>query len=45
LIPLAEEWGRENGCVGALIESRVGWGEALKSEGYRPHQLAVWKDL
>lgn len=45
LIPLAEQWGRENGCVMALIESRVGWGPVLKEDGYEPHQLAVAKEL
>ncbi len=45
LIPLAEQWGRENGCIGAVIESRVGWAKALKASQYEPHQLAVRKEL
>ena len=45
LIPLAEQWGRENGCVMAMIESRTGWGPILKDDGYEPHQLAVAKEL
>ncbi len=45
LIPLAEQWGREQDCVGAIIESRVGWAKALAPSGYEPHQLAVRKEL
>ena len=45
LIPLAEQWGREMGCIGAMIDSRPGWGRELKAAGYRPFQLALWKDL
>lgn len=45
LIPAAEAWGKENGCVGAIIESREGWAKVLKSKGYEPHQVALWKDL
>lgn len=43
LIPQAEAWGRENGCVGALIESREGWARALKPMGYEPYQTSVRK--
>ncbi len=45
LIPLAEHWGRENGCVLAIIESRIGWAQVLKEDGYSPHQVAVSKEL
>lgn len=45
LIPTAEEWGRRNGCIGAVIESRPGWARLLKASGYAPHQLSIWKDL
>ncbi len=45
LIPLAEQWGRENGCTLAIIESRMGWAQVLKEDGYSPHQVAVGKEL
>lgn len=40
-----ESWGREAGCVGALIESRSGWAKVMKKHGYAPHQIAVRKDF
>lgn len=43
LIPQAEQWGRDMGCAGAIIESRAGWQRALKPYGYEPHQVAVRK--
>ncbi|WP_324807226.1 hypothetical protein SH584_11505 [Sphingomonas sp. LY29] len=45
LIPAAEAWGKEQGCIGAIIESRPGWAKALSQYGYEPHQLAVRKEL
>lgn len=44
LIPLAEQWGREAGCVRAVIESRPGWERALP-EGWEVHQVAMRKEL
>lgn len=43
LIPKAEEWGREEGCVRAVIESRPGWERVLPD--YELHQASVRKDL
>lgn len=43
LIPQAEEWGRQCGCVRAVIESRPGWERMLPD--YELHQVAVRKDL
>ncbi len=43
LIPQAEEWGREQGCIAAIIESRPAWAKLLP--GYEPHQLAIRKEL
>lgn len=43
LIPRAEEWGREQGCVRAVIESRPGWMRAMPD--YELHQVSVRKDL
>lgn len=43
LIPAAEEWGREQGCIAAQIESRPGWARALKD--YAVHQVIVRKEL
>jgi hypothetical protein len=45
LIPRAEQWGRERGCTGAIIESREGWLKALKPSGYDLHQVAIRKAL
>lgn len=45
LIPQAEEWGRAMGCLGAVIESREGWGKVLKTNGYEPFQTAIRKEL
>ena len=45
LIPLAEQWGRQQGCTGASIASRPGWARTLKSQGYEPHQLTLRKAL
>ena len=43
LIPQAEKWGREKGCVLAVIESRPGWAKALAD--YEIHQISVRKEL
>ena len=45
LIPRAEQWARSLGCLLAVIESRQGWGRALRRHGYEPHQLALRKEL
>ena len=45
LIPRAERWARQAGCIMAIIESRPGWARALQTQGYEPHQLAVRKEL
>ncbi len=45
LIPKAEAWGRENGCIAALIESRPAWAKALAPYGYETHQVTVRKEL
>lgn len=42
LIPLAEAWGRDEGCARAVIESRPGW---ARLPGYELHQVSVRKDL
>lgn len=41
----AEEWARSIGCIGVLVESREGWGKALKPYGYSTHQTVVRKEL
>jgi hypothetical protein len=43
LIPLAEQWGREQGCVRAAIASRPEWVRVLKD--YEPSQLEIVKEL
>lgn len=43
LIPFAEQWGREEGCSRAVIESRPGWERVLPD--YELHQVSVRKDL
>ena len=45
LIPAAEDWGRAQGCVGAIIQSREGWARVLKGAGYSVHQVALRKGL
>jgi hypothetical protein len=45
LIPLAEEWAKAAGCIGAVIDSREGWRRVLEPSGYRPYQIAVRKEL
>jgi hypothetical protein len=45
LIPHAEEWGRENGCLAGVVESRPGWAKALKPYGYTVSQVTVRKEL
>lgn len=45
LVPQAEQWGKEQGCVRALIESRPAWARQLKPHGYETHQVIVRKEL
>jgi hypothetical protein len=45
LIGEAEAWGRENGAVAGVIESRAGWARAMKTHGYEAHQIALRKEL
>jgi hypothetical protein len=45
LIPRAELWAKEAGCIAAQIESREGWARALRSSGYHTHQVIVRKEL
>lgn len=45
LIPLAEQYGRETGCCGALIESRAGWARVMRKHGYREFQVSIRKAL
>lgn len=45
LIPQAEEWGRQNGCLAGVVESREGWARALKPHGYSISQVTVRKEL
>lgn len=45
LIPQAEKWGRERGCMTAKIESREGWAKVLKPAGYSIYQTALKKEL
>lgn len=45
LIPNAEQWGREQGCVGAEILSHIGWAKVMASHGYKMSQARVYKEL
>lgn len=45
LRPRAEAFGRLNGCVAALIESRPGWVRRMKPHGYTLFQASIVKDL
>ena len=45
LIPLAEQWGRDEGCIYGEIESRPEWARVMKGAGYFPSQLMLRKVL
>lgn len=45
LIPMAENWARDQGCGWAEIESREGWARTMKTRGYEPHQITLRKAL
>jgi hypothetical protein len=45
LIPCAEAWGRANGCIAGVVESRPGWAKVLKPSGYEVSQVTVRKEL
>lgn len=45
LIPAAEKWGREAGCITATIESREGWARVMKPHGYELYQTTIRKEL
>jgi hypothetical protein len=45
LIPQAEQWGRESGCILALIEGRGGWARVMAKHGYGPFTTAIEKEL
>lgn len=45
LIPAAEAWGRQVGCVGACLESREGWAKTLAPSGYVAEQVVYRKDF
>ena len=45
LIPFAERWGRECGCVRASIQSSPAWGRLMAGAGYVPEQLIIAKSL
>lgn len=45
LIPLAEQWGRDEGCIYGEIESRPEWARVMKYAGYEPAQLMLRKGL
>lgn len=43
--PRLETWGRSNGCLAILGESRSGWTKILKTAGYELYKTAVRKAL
>lgn len=45
LISSAEEWGREEGCVCAFINSREAWQRILEPRGYTPYKICLHKEL
>ena len=45
LAPQAEAYGREQGCIASIVESREGWARALAPSGYVIHQVAIRKGL
>jgi hypothetical protein len=45
LLPLAERWAAEHGCISATVESRPGWAKVLGGLGYETYQVAIRKEL
>jgi hypothetical protein len=45
LIPQAEAWGKEQGCIAGVVESRPAWAKVLKSSGYEVSQVTVRKEI
>lgn len=45
LIPNAEQWGRDNGCIRATIQSSPAWARLMRDAGYVPEQLIIAKEL
>jgi hypothetical protein len=45
LIPLAEQWGRDNGCTSAFIDSREAWQRLLNPYGYAAYKVCVRKEI
>jgi hypothetical protein len=45
LIPLAEQFGKQHGCVFASIASRPGWSRMMAPYGYETHQVEIRKAL
>lgn len=45
LIPNAERWGRERGCVRASIQSSPAWARLMWKQGYVPEQLIIVRNL
>ena len=45
LIPQAEDFARDMGCISARISSRPGWVKALKDSGYSLYKTTIRKGL
>ena len=45
LIPQFEEFGRSQGCIIAVVQSRAGWKKIMKKYGYELHQTSVRKAI
>ena len=43
--PDLEQWGRDQGCITAVMESREGWQRALGPFGYELFQVGLRKEL
>lgn len=45
LRPMAEDYGREQGCTRVRVSGRPGWIRALRGQGYAPASAACAKEL
>lgn len=44
-LPIFERWGRDNECKGVEFSGRLGWGRALRKDGYEEFHRFFQKEL
>jgi hypothetical protein len=48
MVPVVEEWGREQGCTRAMFTGRRGWERSFLTQpryGYEPYAISFTKEL